>query len=64
CVAGCVLALAFARVLAGMLYGVTPYDPFTLITVVAVVLLIAFVASLIPAVRASRVEPMQVLREE
>lgn len=64
CVAGCVLALAFARVLAGMLYGVTPYDPFTLITVVAVVLLIAFVASLIPAVRASHVEPMQVLREE
>jgi putative ABC transport system permease protein len=64
CVAGCLLALAFARTLAGMLYGVTPYDPLTLLAVVCVMLAVAFVASLIPAVRASHVEPMQVLREE
>ncbi|HEY2822462.1 MAG TPA: ABC transporter permease [Candidatus Acidoferrum sp.] len=64
CIAGCFLALAFARTLAGMLYGVTPYDPVTLMAVVAIVLVVAFVASLIPAVRASHVEPMQVLREE
>ncbi len=64
CVAGCMLALAFARLLAGMLYGVTPYDPVTLVTVISTVLIVAFVASLIPAVRASHVEPMQVLREE
>jgi putative ABC transport system permease protein len=64
CIAGCILALAFARTLAGMLYGVTPYDPVTLATVVALVLVVAFVASLIPAIRAAHVEPMQVLREE
>jgi putative ABC transport system permease protein len=64
CIAGTILALAFARTLAGMLYGVTPYDPITLATVVALVLIVAFVASLIPAIRASHVEPMQVLREE
>jgi putative ABC transport system permease protein len=64
CIAGCVLSLAFARTLAGMLYGVTPYDPLTLAVVIALVLIVAFVASLIPAVRASHVEPMQVLREE
>jgi putative ABC transport system permease protein len=64
CVAGCLLALAFARTLAGMLYGVTPYDPVTLATVIGVVMVVALVASLIPAVRASHVEPMQVLREE
>jgi ABC-type antimicrobial peptide transport system permease subunit len=64
CGAGCVLALAFARTLSGMLYGVTPYDPVTLVTVIGVVLAVAFVASLIPAMRASHVEPMQVLREE
>jgi putative ABC transport system permease protein len=64
CIAGCLLALAFARTLAGMLYGVTPYDPVTLATVIGVVMLVAIVASLIPAVRASHVEPMQVLREE
>jgi putative ABC transport system permease protein len=64
CVAGCLLALAFARTLGGMLYGVTPYDPVTLVAVVGVVLVVAFASSLIPAVRASHVEPMQVLREE
>lgn len=64
CVAGCLLALACARTLASMLYGVTPDDPATLITVIAIVLVVAFAASLIPAVRASHVEPMQVLREE
>jgi putative ABC transport system permease protein len=64
CVAGCLLALAFARTLSGMLYGVTPYDPVTLAVVIAVVMAVAFAASLIPAVRASHVEPMQVLREE
>ncbi|HXM15481.1 MAG TPA: ABC transporter permease [Candidatus Eremiobacteraceae bacterium] len=64
CIAGCVLALAFARTLAGMLYGVTPYDPITLAIVIALVLVVALVASLIPAVRAAHVEPMQVLREE
>ncbi|HEY4906816.1 MAG TPA: ABC transporter permease [Candidatus Acidoferrum sp.] len=64
CIAGCLLALAFARTLAGMLFGVTPYDPITLATVVALVLIVAFIASLIPAVRAAHVEPMQVLREE
>lgn len=64
CVAGCLLALAFARTLGGMLYGVTPYDPVTLVAVVGVMLVVAFASSLIPAVRASHVEPMQVLREE
>jgi len=47
-----------------MLDGVTPYDPIPLATVVALVLIVAFVASLLPAIRASHVEPMQVLREE
>jgi putative ABC transport system permease protein len=64
CVAGFFLALAFARTLSGMLYGVTPYDPVTLAVVVGLVLGVGFVASLIPAIRASHVEPMQVLREE
>jgi putative ABC transport system permease protein len=64
CVAGCLLALGFAQMLSGMLYGVTPYDPVTLTAVIVIMLVVAFAASLIPAVRASHVEPMQVLREE
>jgi putative ABC transport system permease protein len=64
CVAGWLLALASARVLAGLLYGVSPTDIPTLSAVIALVLVVASAASLIPAIRAARVDPMQVLREE
>jgi putative ABC transport system permease protein len=64
CIAGFGLATAFARALSGMLYGVSPSDPATLSAVVLFVLIIAAVASLVPAIRAARVEPMQVLRDE
>src|SRR6266704_1003963 len=64
CLAGSVLAAAFARVLSGMLYGVSPTDMPTLLGVVLLVLVVAAIASLAPAIRAASVEPMQVLREE
>jgi len=64
CFAGGCLALAFARVLSGMLYGVSPTDGVTLSSVVLVVLAVAAVAALAPAIRAARVEPMNVLRDE
>jgi putative ABC transport system permease protein len=68
CTAGCIvgwaLALASARLLVGLLYGVSPTDFPTLSAVILLVLAVAAAASLIPAVRASRVEPMQVLRDE
>jgi putative ABC transport system permease protein len=64
CVAGGVLAVAFARVLSEMLYGVSPSDVPTLVAVLLLVLIVAAVASLVPAIRAARMEPMQVLREE
>ncbi len=64
CLAGSVLAAAFARVLSGMLYGVSPSDVTTLSAVVLLVLVVATVASLAPAIRAASVEPMRVLREE
>jgi putative ABC transport system permease protein len=64
CLAGGCLTAAFARVLSGMLYGVSPTDGVTLSSVVLMVLAVAAVASLAPAMRAARVEPMNVLREE
>jgi len=64
CAAGFVLAAASSRVLAGLLYGVSPTDLPTLAGVILLVLLVAAVASLLPSLRASRVEPMHVLREE
>ncbi len=64
CLAGTALALVFTRLLAGMLYGVSPSDPATLAGVVIVLLLVSFLASLLPAIRAARMAPLEVLREE
>jgi len=68
CIAGCLvgwaLASASSRVLAGLLYGVSPTDFPTLSGVILLVLMVAAIASLVPATRAARVEPMQVLRDE
>jgi len=64
CVVGFVLAAASTRVLAGLLYGVSPTDLPTLCAVIFLVLAVSAVASLLPSIRASRVEPMQVLRDE
>ena len=64
CVAGLCLAAASGRLLAGMLYGVSPWDAATLAGVLLAVLTVTAAASLFPAFTASRVEPMQVLRDE
>ena len=64
CVGGLALAAAFGRLLSGMLYGVSPSDAATLSGVLLLVLAVAVAASLLPALRAARVEPMQVLRDE
>jgi len=41
-----------------------PYDPFVVLTAVAALGFSAFLASLIPALRASRISPMEALRAE
>ncbi len=64
CLCGLALALASTRLLSGMLYGVSPSDPLTLAGVLGIVLAVASLAALVPAARASRIEPMRVLREE
>jgi putative ABC transport system permease protein len=64
CIAGIALAAAFTRMLAGMLYGVSAWDAPTLAGVVILVLAVSVMASLLPAIRAARLEPMQVLRDE
>ena len=64
CAAGLGLAATFARLLSGMLYGVTASDGATMAGVVGIVLGVSVLASVLPAIRAARLEPMQVLREE
>ncbi len=64
CVAGLSLSIAMGHGLAGMLFGVTPLDPSTFAAVLVVVIAIGALASVWPAVRAARVDPIHVLRDE
>lgn len=64
CVVGLALAAASGRLLAGMLYGVSSLDAVTFCGVIVLVLGVAGLATFLPAARAARTDPMQVLREE
>ena len=64
CAAGLALAAASGPFIAGLLYGVSAYDPATLVAVVVIVVAVATLASLLPAARAATVEPVRALREE
>jgi putative ABC transport system permease protein len=50
--------------LQGMLFGVSATDPVTLSAVVGVVLGVGVSAAFLPALRASRIDPIRTLREE
>src|SRR3954467_213528 len=63
-VAGIVAALALSRVLASLVFDVQVRDPLTYVAVAAVLALVALVACIIPARKASRVDPMVALRTE
>lgn len=52
----------FARVTRGLLFGVEPYDPVTLLTVALVMGAIGIVACWLPAIRAARIDPAITMR--
>jgi putative ABC transport system permease protein len=61
---GLVLAAGLARLMAGVLYGVSPADPPTYAAVTLLWLAVAVAACYLPARRASRVDPISALRYE
>ena len=63
-VVGLVLAIAAARATTALLFGLHPGDPATLAMAAGGLGLVAMLASYLPALRASRLEPTEALREE
>ena len=63
-IVGVLAALLAAQVLRFMLYGVGPADPVTLVLVIITVLVVAVLSSLVPAMRATRLDPVRALTSE
>jgi putative ABC transport system permease protein len=61
---GLALALAVSRFVALLMFGVEPRDPVVFTAVVLTIVIVGIMASLIPALRATRVDPMVALRYE
>jgi ABC-type antimicrobial peptide transport system permease subunit len=62
--AGLMLSLISGHVFQALLYGVTPHDPLTLIGAVLFMAAIALAAMLVPAIKATRLDPIVAIRCE
>jgi putative ABC transport system permease protein len=56
------IAFAASRLLGAFLFGISPTDPLTFAGVALLLGLVALIAALVPAVRASRLDPLVALR--
>ena len=61
---GIPLAIGAGRLIASQLYGVTSWDPVALGVALCSLAVCAFLAAIIPAARASSIDPMRALRAE
>jgi putative ABC transport system permease protein len=63
-VIGITVTLAGSRIFARFLFGVRATDPITLVATSVILLLVTLGASLVPALRAARIDPATALRAE
>jgi len=61
---GLAAALALSRVVASLIFGVRPTDPLTFAGVSVLLVIVGLLATVLPAYRATRIEPIRTLREE
>jgi len=61
---GLIAAVFVTRFLAGFLYGITPRDPLTYGVLIGLLVLVGTAATLLPARRAAKTDPLEVLRAE
>ena len=62
--AGLLGAALLMRLMQGIVYGVSTYDPLTFVLVPAVIAVVALAAGVMPAARAARVDPLRAMRVE
>jgi len=63
-VVGLAVSFGLTRLIATLLYGVTPTDTFTFASVTALLVVVGLSACWLPALRASRIDPLEALRHE
>jgi ABC-type antimicrobial peptide transport system permease subunit len=63
-VAGIAASVVLSRSVAGFMYEVNPADPLALLAVAGVLMIVAFIAVIIPARRATQIDPAKVLTTE
>jgi predicted permease len=64
CVAGLIASLLASKLIASLLFGVTPRDPLAFGVAASALLLVAVAASVLPAAKATRIDPVAAIRHE